>query len=58
MINLGTVDVHVYKGSTTTGTPSIVHPGEMLGMTKGYSTITVVNPSALVSAKFKVKVSE
>ena len=58
LTNLGTVDVHVYRGSTTMGTPTIVHPGEMLGMAKGYSIITVVNSSSLVSAKFKVKVSE
>ena len=54
--NISTVDLHVYKGKTTTGTPVIVHPAELLSMTKGYSLITVVNPSTLVTAKFKVKV--
>ncbi len=58
LTNLGTADILVYKGSSTSGTSTLVHPGEMLGMTAGYSTITVVNSSALVSAKFKVKVSE
>ena len=49
------MDIHVYKGKTTTGMPVIVHPGEVLGMTKGYSVITVVNPSSLVTAKYTTK---
>ena len=52
--NIGAVDLHVYKSETITGTPSIVNQGEMLGMNKGYSTITVVNPSTTVEGKFKV----
>ena len=56
LTNTGTVDIHVYKGKTTTGTPTIVHAGEVLGMTKGYSVITVVNPSSLVTAKYTVKI--
>ena len=55
--NTGTVDLHVYKGKTTTGTPSIVPPGEQLGMIKGFSTITVVNPNTLVAGKYSVFVS-
>lgn len=55
--NLGTGDLHVYRGKTTTGTPTIVHAGEQLGMLKGWSTITVVNPSTLVVGKFSVLVS-
>ncbi|MBK5286556.1 MAG: hypothetical protein JJE25_14260 [Bacteroidia bacterium] len=54
LTNLGSGDLHVYTGATTTGTPSIVPPGEMLGMTKGFSRIVVANPSTLVSGKFSV----
>ncbi|SFQ43491.1 hypothetical protein [Parafilimonas terrae] len=50
--NIGTVDIHLYKGETTTGTPSIIHVGEQFGLVKGYSTVTVVNPSTLIEAKF------
>lgn len=46
--------IHVYKGKTTSGTPIIVPAGEMLGMTKGFSIITVVNPSTLDPGKFSV----
>lgn len=58
LTNSGPVDMHVYKGSTTVGTPAIVHPGEMLGIMKGFSTITVVNPSTLETGKVKVLVSQ
>ncbi|MBI4946952.1 MAG: hypothetical protein HY840_11205 [Bacteroidetes bacterium] len=54
LTNIGTVAVHVYKGETATGTPAIVQPSEILGMIKGYSTITVVNPSTTVTCKFRV----
>ena len=54
--NIGETDVHVYAGKTTTGTPCIVHKGEQLGMQKGFSSITVVNPSVLQEAKFTVLV--
>jgi hypothetical protein len=56
--NIGTSDLHVYKGKTTKGNPSIVHANEQLGMVKGYSVITVVNPSTLVSGKFTVLVNK
>lgn len=35
--NTGDVLLHIYKGRTSTGTAIIVHPNEMLGMTKGFS---------------------
>lgn len=54
--NVGTGDLQVYQGKTTVGTPIIVHAGEQLGMTKGFSVITVVNPSTLIPGKFKVLV--
>lgn len=55
--NIGTVVLHLYKGKTTTGTPQIIPPNEKLGMAKGYSVITVVNPSAVTNGKFKVLVN-
>lgn len=58
LTNIGEVEVHVYKGKTTTGTPVIVHPNEQFGILKGFSTITVVNPSTLKEAKFTVMVSK
>jgi hypothetical protein len=58
LTNMGQVELHVYRGKTTIGTPSIVSPGELLGMISGYSTITVVDPSTLVAGKFKVLVSQ
>ncbi|MEI6489184.1 MAG: hypothetical protein WCP52_09490 [Bacteroidota bacterium] len=53
--NTGITDLHLYKGKTTTGTPIIVHPGEMWGVPKGYSMITVINPSALDAGSLVAK---
>ena len=52
--NIGTVDVHIYKGSTTSGNPIIIHAGESYGIAKGFSTITVSNPSNTTEAKINV----
>lgn len=52
LTNIGEVDLHLYKGSTTSGTPFIVHTSEQFGIMKGYGTITVVNPSTLKEGKF------
>lgn len=52
LTNIGANDLHLYKGSTTTGTPIILQKGEPFGIQKGWSTITVVNPSTLVEGKF------
>ena len=54
--NAGAVALHVYRGGSTVGTPVIVPPGEMLGLTKGYSTITVSNPDTLTPGKYTVLV--
>ena len=56
LTNTGTVDINVYKGKTILGAYTTVKPGTTLGMTKGYSVITVTNPSTTVTAKFTVKV--
>ena len=52
LTNTGPGEIHLYRGKTTTGTPAVIHAGEQFGITKGYSIITVVNPSTLVEARF------
>ena len=54
LTNTGTVDIQLYRGKSTTGTPVIVHAGEQFGIMKGYSVITIVNPSTLAEAKVSV----
>jgi len=49
--NIGTVEVHVYKGTTTNGNPNIIHPKESFGIAKGFNTITITNPSNTTEAK-------
>ena len=50
-------ELHLYKGSSTTGSPFILHTGEQFGIQKGYGTITVVNPSTLIEGRFTVMVT-
>lgn len=52
LTNIGKIDIHVYKGSTTMGNPIIIHAGEKFGIAKGFNTITVSNPSELETAEF------
>jgi len=54
LTNIGSGEIHVYRGKTTSGSPAIIHAGEQFGVIKGYSTITVVNPSSLIEGKFSV----
>ncbi len=49
--NEGTEDIHLYKGLTTNGNPIILKPGEKYGIAKGFSAVTVSNPSNLIAAK-------
>ena len=51
LTNTGTADIHIYKGSSTTGNPVIIHAGESYGIAKGYNTITISNPSELETAQ-------
>lgn len=44
--NNGADDVHLYKGKTTSGNPIIIKAGEKFTIPKGYSTVTISNPSA------------
>lgn len=50
--NTGQTALHLYRGKTTTGTPIIVEVSGKIGMIKGFSSITVINPSTLVTGKF------
>ena len=54
--NLGTDDLHIYRGKTTIGTPIVLKAGGHLGIIKGFSNITVVNPSVIVAGKFSTMV--
>lgn len=54
LTNIGLGDIHLYRGKTTAGTPIIIHAGEQFGIIKGYSVITVINPSTLIEAKISV----
>lgn len=54
--NIGEGDIHLYKGKTTTGAPTILHPNQDFGIARGWSIVTVMNPSLLISAKFSVLV--
>jgi hypothetical protein len=56
--NIGAGDLHLYKGKSTSGTPNIIHAGEQFGIVKGFSIITVINPSTLVEGKFTVTTSK
>ncbi len=56
-VNTGKCDLHIYKGKSTKGSPNIVKPNEELGMNKGFSVITIVNPSSLITGTYKVTVS-
>ena len=44
--NNGVEDAHLYKGKTTSGNPIIIKPGEKYTIPKGYSIVTISNPSA------------
>ena len=52
--NLGPTELHVYKGKTAEGSPKVVPANGLLGIEKGFSIITVVNPSTLQTGNFKV----
>ncbi len=55
--NKGAGDLQVTKGSKEDGLATLVPPGGTLGMTKGYSAITVFNPSSLLIGKYTVVIN-
>jgi hypothetical protein len=58
LINVGTDAIRVIRGKGDKAVTTIVESGKQLGMTKGYSKITVYNPSTLSIAKVQVTVSK
>ena len=52
LTNTGNTDLHLYKGRKIKGKPIVLHAGEHFGVLKGYSTITVINPSLDIGGKF------
>ncbi len=52
--NIGNVALNIYKGETATGAFVSVLPNDMYGIAKGYSSITVVNPSPTATGVFSV----
>ena len=57
LTNIGTIDIEIYKGKEPVGAYTMVPAGGLFGIQKGFSTITVKNPSLLETAKFKVSVT-
>ena len=55
--NVGEDDLQLMKGIKADGKMVTVKPGGQLGMTKGYSTITVYNPSSLVMGKYTITIN-
>ncbi len=51
--NIGTVEVELYRGSTSTGTPVIITPGGTFGIAAKHSIVTIKNTSLLETAKVK-----
>lgn len=56
LTNVGKVDIQIYIGKTASGDFVTLKSGQEKGIEKGMSTLTVVNPSLLESAKFTVLV--
>lgn len=52
--NTGSGDLYLYKGKTTTDIPNIIQPGQQFGIVKGFSVITVVNPSTVQEGRFTI----
>jgi len=51
--NTGTVELYLYKGRTKKGEPVIVQPGATKGMNDGYSSVTVVNNSDIITGEYQ-----
>lgn len=58
LTNTGTAAFAVHKGKTVTDNPTILQPKGTLGITKGFSMLTIVNTSELLSAKIKIVAPE
>ncbi len=58
LTNTGPGDLHLYRGKTPTGPPVIVPAGGQQSIEKGWSSITVVNPSHATPVKFTLLCNE
>lgn len=56
--NLSKFDIHLYKGKEMIGDPIIIQPNKQFGVPKGYSTLTIYNPSTLSKAVVKIEVNK
>jgi len=52
LTNIGPVALEIYRGRSATGTPATVQPGEVFAIAKGYSIVTVRNPSGTTTGRF------
>lgn len=57
MVNIGTSPLYIYKGNKATGVYLEISPNTELKITKGFSVITIANPSSLEKGKFQIHVS-
>lgn len=57
LTNTGPVDLLIYKGRSIAGDAITMAPGEVIKIPKGYSIITVLNPSLTKNGIFSVLVS-
>lgn len=58
LTNTGKKEIIIHRGRGTSGTATQLSPGDKMGMVKGYSVITVVNPSTLENGEFTVEINE
>jgi len=50
----GTGSIAIYRGDKAEGVPVVLKPGEQFVTLKGYSTVTIVNLSATVPARYTI----
>ena len=58
LTNVGEVDLQVIQGKGENSKVYPLKPGEQLGMVRGFSKVTVINPSTLVVGKVQVIVNK
>ncbi|MCF8461638.1 MAG: hypothetical protein K9G46_13020 [Flavobacteriales bacterium] len=52
--NNGTTTLHLYRGKTASGSFVTILPGDVYGITKGFSVLTVLNTSSTTTGIFSV----
>ncbi len=51
LTNTGSIEIHLFRGRTAMGDFTVLKPAEQYGILKGYSIITIANPSTVDEAK-------